>query len=68
MNTQQIINHALQLTSSQRFAIIDTLLNSLNEFDNHAEELKKAETEFLAETLKAIDWQQAKKELRAQFE
>ena len=45
MNTQQIINYALQLTSSQRFAIVDTLLKSLDKGDNQLEAIWQTEAE-----------------------
>ena len=45
MNTQQIINHALQLSPSQRFAIVDTLLKSLDKADNQLEDIWQTEAE-----------------------
>jgi putative addiction module component (TIGR02574 family) len=45
MNTQQIINHALQLTASQRFAIVDTLLKSLDKADSQLEDIWQTEAD-----------------------
>jgi putative addiction module component (TIGR02574 family) len=45
MNTQQIINHALQLKPSQRFAIVDTLLKSLDKADSQLDEVWQTEAE-----------------------
>jgi putative addiction module component (TIGR02574 family) len=45
MNTQQIINHALQLNASQRFAIVNELLNSLDKPDSQLEDIWQTEAE-----------------------
>lgn len=42
--------------------------NSLSSPFWHETELQKTEADFLAGSMKSVDWQQAKKELRAQFE
>ena len=45
MNTQQIINHALQLNANQRFTIVNELLNSLDKPDSQLEEIWQTEAQ-----------------------
>lgn len=61
-----------QLPSLEKLKIIELLWgdleeDSLHSMSWHETELKKTETDFLAENIKAVDWQQAKKELRSRF-
>lgn len=42
--------------------------DSLPRLPWHETELKEAEEKFLAGSIEILDWQQAKKELRSQFE
>lgn len=77
MDTGFIMNmtelHALPAV--EKFKIIEALWsdlaadeNSLQPLSWHEAELKKTEAAFLAGDIEAVDWQQAKKELRARFE
>ena len=45
MNTEQILEHALQLNANQKFSIVDALLNSLDEPDDTLEEIWNTEAE-----------------------
>ena len=45
MNTQQILTQALQLKASEKFSIIETLLNSLDQPDAGIDEIWNAEAE-----------------------
>lgn len=61
-----------KLSSLEKLKIIELLWGDLEEdslqsLSWHETELKKTEADFLAGNIKAIDWQQAKKELRARF-
>jgi hypothetical protein len=61
-----------QLPSLEKLKIIELLWGDLEEdslqsLSWHETELKKTEADFLAGNIKAVDWQQAKKELRARF-
>jgi len=64
-----------ELPAIEKLKIIEALWidleadeSSLSSFAWHETELKETETEFLAGNIKAVDWSQAKKELRARFE
>jgi len=61
-----------KLPSLEKLKIIELLWGDLEEdslqsLSWHETELKKTEADFLAGNIKAVDWQQAKKELRARF-
>lgn len=61
-----------KLPSLEKLKIIELLWDDLEEgslqsLSWHETELKKTEADFLAGNIKAVDWQQAKKELRARF-
>lgn len=61
-----------KLPSLEKRKIIELLWDDLEEdslqsLSWHETELKKTEADFLAGNIKAVDWQQAKKELRARF-
>lgn len=61
-----------KLPSLEKLKIIELLWDDLEEdslqsLSWHQAELKKTEADFLAGNIKAVDWQQAKKELRARF-
>lgn len=62
-----------KLPSLEKLKIIELLWDDLEEdslqsLSWHQAELKKTEADFLAgNNIKAVDWQQAKKELRARF-
>lgn len=45
MNTEQILEHALQLNAKQKFSIVNALLNSLDEPDEVLEEIWNTEAE-----------------------
>lgn len=45
MNTEQILEQALQLNANQKFSIVNALLNSLDEPDAVLEEIWNAEAE-----------------------
>lgn len=64
-----------KLPAIEKLKIIEALWNdlvddegSLPELSWHETELKKTEEKFLAGSVEILDWQQAKKELRSQFE
>jgi putative addiction module component (TIGR02574 family) len=63
-----------QLSATEKLIIIETLWNDLASEDSfaspawHEKELGRTEAEFAAGTIKPLDWQQAKKELRKRFE
>lgn len=64
-----------QLPAIEKFKIIEMLWGDLEKeeksipaFAWHETELKKTEADFLAGNIEIIDWQLAKKELRARFE
>ncbi|WP_155931112.1 addiction module protein [Methylomonas sp. 11b] len=64
-----------QLPAIEKLKIIEALWNDLAEDENnlpppawHEAELKQTEDGFLSGDIKAVDWQQAKKELRSRFE
>lgn len=64
-----------QLPTIEKLKIIEALWQDLAEDEInplspswHKTELEKTEAEFLAGTIEIVDWQEAKKELRAQFE
>lgn len=61
-----------KLPSLEKLKIIELLWDDLEEdslqsLSWHETELKKTEADFLAGNIKVVDWQQAKKELRARF-
>jgi len=63
------------LPSIEKIKIIEALWSDLATDESqlqplswHEVDLKKTETAFLAGDIESIDWQQAKKELRGQFE
>ncbi len=45
MNSQQLLNEALQLKASEKFSIIDALLNSLDKPDSELNEAWSAEAD-----------------------
>lgn len=45
MNSQQLLNEALQLKASEKFSIIDALLNSLDKPDSEVNEAWSAEAD-----------------------
>ncbi|WP_367155172.1 addiction module protein [Methylomonas sp. HYX-M1] len=45
MNSQQLLNEALQLKASEKFSIIDALLNSLDKPDSEVNEAWSVEAE-----------------------
>lgn len=45
MNTEQILEQALQLNANQKFSIVNALLNSLDEPDATLEEIWNSEAE-----------------------
>lgn len=64
-----------KLPAVDKLRIIEALWGDLvGDEDNfpqlswHEAELKETEKEFLAGSIEILDWQQAKKELRSQFE
>ncbi|MBL6986873.1 MAG: addiction module protein [Methylobacter sp.] len=64
-----------QLSSKEKLQIIEALWgdlvgdeNSLPDLSWHETELKATEDKSLAGEVDVLDWQQAKKELRSQFE
>jgi hypothetical protein len=63
------------LSVVEKFKIIEALWgdlvgdeSSLPNLSWHETELKEAEEKYLAGSIKVLDWQEAKKELRSQFE
>lgn len=68
------ISELHRLPNSEKLKIIEALWQDLTEDETdasffwHEAELKKTEADFLTNSVEVIDWQQAKKELRAQFE
>jgi imidazoleglycerol phosphate synthase glutamine amidotransferase subunit HisH len=73
--TMMSITELHKLPAIEKLKIIEALWNDLaNDESNipqmswHETELKKTEEKFLAGKLEILDWQQAKKELRSQFE
>ena len=69
------ISELHQLPAIEKLKIIEALWSDLAEDETtlqplswHETALKKTETEFLAHNIEVIDWQQAKKELRKEFE
>ncbi|MDT4288840.1 addiction module protein [Methylomonas sp. MO1] len=64
-----------QLPAIEKLKIIEALWNDLAEDETslpplawHEVELKQTEAGFLVGDIEAVDWRQAKKELRSQFE
>ena len=64
-----------KLPSVEKLKIIEALWGDLVSDENslpslfwHETELKETEEKFLAGGIEILDWQQAKKELRSQFE
>ncbi len=64
-----------RLPSEEKLKIIEALWSDLASDDEafaspawHEDELRKTETEFAAGRIEVLDWDEAKKELRKQFE
>ncbi len=69
------ISELHQLPAIEKLKIIEALWadlvndeNSLPSLSWHETELKTTEADFMAENIEILDWQQAKKALRTQFE
>lgn len=64
-----------KLPSDEKLRIIEALWSDLAADDNafsspawHEDELRKTEAEFAAGRIEVLDWEEAKKQLRKQFE
>ncbi len=71
MNITELHN----LSAIEKLKIIEALWgdlvgdeSSLPNLSWHETELRETEEKFLADSIEVLDWQQAKKELRSQFE
>ena len=69
------ITELRKLPSDEKLKILEVLWGDLaadeDSFESpswHEEELRKTDTDFEAGKLESIDWEDAKKELRSQFE